>query len=216
MRTDGRFIPCVRPERPKYESPGQRAGTTLIELLVVITVAAVMLGLGVTTIHLLLGAEHEASRSVRYAASLSRLAQAFRDDVHPARSVELPEVESGRPEMLVISAGGDPQIRYELEANRATRFEAAQDGPAHRDTFYFPPRSRLSFAREATGGLVRLEIEMAAFGPANAATLPPRRLAIEAAPARRRPFEIRLDEDHPATAAESEHDEETGKGANDR
>ena len=39
-----------------------RTGITLVEMLVVITMAAVMLGLGVTTIHLLLGAEHKETR----------------------------------------------------------------------------------------------------------------------------------------------------------
>src|SRR5437867_3508547 len=55
-------------------------GWTLIELLVVLTVAAVMMGLGVTTIHLLLGSEHEAMKSVRYSASVTRLARVFRED----------------------------------------------------------------------------------------------------------------------------------------
>jgi len=272
MRISGRFIPCARPERPKYGSPGQRpgfpvrrrvvalkgrnncrngndrfhlhcpfranvdfwianpycrpsggndfgrqsrrrTGTTLIELLVVITVGAVMLGLGMTTIHLLLGAEHEASRSVRYAASVARLAQVFREDVHSAQAVELMAVEPGTAEVLVIGAGEDRQIRYELEAHRATRIEAAQDRPSHLDVFYFPPRSRLSFAREMSERLVRLEIEMAAYGPAHAASLPSRRLAIEAAPARLRRFEVHRDEGAPTPAADDGRDQETGKGA---
>src|SRR5438309_121599 len=65
--------------------PGPRSarrGWTLIELLVVLSVAAVMMGLGVTTIHLLLGSEHEAMKSVRYSSSLTRLARVFREDVH--------------------------------------------------------------------------------------------------------------------------------------
>src|SRR5207248_7964184 len=112
----------------------------------------------VTTIHLLLGAEHEASRSTRYAASLARLAQAFRDDIHAAKAVELPAVETGEAELLVISAGGGRQIRYELEANRTTRFETAGDSLPQRDVVYFPPRSRLWFAREEIEGLIRIEI----------------------------------------------------------
>jgi hypothetical protein len=171
----------------------RRTGTTLVELLVVITVGAVMLGLSVTAIHLLLGAEHEASRSTRYAASLARLARAFRDDIHAAQAVELPAIEAGDAEVLLIGAGGGQQIRYELETNRAMRLEAVDDGPPQRDVFYFPPRSRLWFARDATDGLVRLEIEMAAHGPAHAVCLPPRQLVIEAASLRLRRFEMNPD-----------------------
>ena len=185
----------MRPETNRYQC---RAGTTLVELLVVITVAGVMLGLSVTAIHLLLGAEHEASRSTRYAASLARLARAFRDDIHAAQAVELPAIEAGQGEVLVIGAGSGRQIRYELVANRAMRLEAVDDGPPQRDVFYFPPRSRLWFSRDATDGLVRLEIEMAAHGPAHAAFVPPRQLVIEAASLRLRRFEMNPDPGPPS------------------
>jgi type II secretory pathway pseudopilin PulG len=193
----------------------RRTGTTLVELLVVITVGAVMLGLSVTTIHLLLGAEHEASRSTRYAASLARLARAFRDDIHAAQAVELPAIDAGDAQVLVIGAGGGQQIRYELEANRAMRLEAVDDGPPQRDVFYFPPRSRLSFAHDATDGLVRLEIEMAVHGPAYAVILPPRQLVIEAAPLRLHGFEINPDRgrplaDEPPSRRSTEEDEGPG------
>jgi hypothetical protein len=171
-----------------------RTGTALVELLVVITVAAIMLGLGVTTIHLLLGAEHEASRSARYAASVARLAQVIRDDIHAAQTFDLPTVEAGEPEVLLVGTGGQRQIRYELQANRATRFEVASEGPPQHDVFYFPPRSRLWFARERADRLVRLEIDVAAHGPANAVALPSRHLSIEAAPSRLRRFEMNPDQ----------------------
>jgi hypothetical protein len=51
----------------------------------------------------------------------------------------------------------------------------------------------LQIARDATDGLVRLKIEMAAYGPANAVSLPPRELVIEAAPLRLRRFEMNPD-----------------------
>jgi len=74
--------------------------------------------------------------------------------------------------------------------------EAVGDGPPQRDVFYFPPGSRLWFARDAT--LVRIEIEMAVHGPANAVSLPPRHLVIEAAPRRLHRFEMNSDPGRPS------------------
>src|SRR5258708_12634438 len=96
----------------------RRRGTTLVELLVVITVAAIMLGLSVTAIHLLLGAEHEASRSTRYAASLARLAQAFRDDIHASRAVELPGIEAAEAHTLLITPPSQQQVPSHFRPTR--------------------------------------------------------------------------------------------------
>jgi hypothetical protein len=93
------------------------------------------------------------------------------------------------------------------------RLEAVDDGPPQRDVFYFPPRSRLWFARDATDGLVRLEIEMAAHGPANAVSLPPRQLVIEAAPLRLRRFELNPDPGRPSVVeGSSRRSTEADKG----
>jgi hypothetical protein len=79
--------------------------------------------------------------------------------------------------------------------------------------FYFPPRSRLWFARDATDGLIRLEIEMAPYGPPNAVSLPPRRLLIEAAPLRLHRFKFNLDPGRPsADEATSRRSTEEDKG----
>jgi hypothetical protein len=206
MRTSEQFslIPFSREAQPSAFAQ-RRAGTTLVELLAVITVAAVMLGLSVTTIHLLLKTEHEATRSVRYAASLARLAQRVRDDVHGARGADYPAIDAGEAELLVIDAGGGRLVRYELEGQRATRLEIAAEGPPHRDVFNFPPGSRLSFARPGTIGLVRLEIEMATGRPGQAVGAPPRRLSIEAALSPLRSFEMNPDDGEPVA------DERTGR-----
>lgn len=175
-----------------HRTPHRRAGISLVEMLVVITVAAVMVGLAVTTIHLLLRAEREATSAARYATSVARLAHVFRDDLHFAREVELPAVEPGKPAVLIASADAGRHIRYELDAHLATRIET--DGPddTHRDVFYFPPDSQLWFEREGEGGVLRLAIEIPRSGsgvqakPAAPSGRPMQRLTIEAAPARAR------------------------------
>lgn len=176
------------PQQPRFGPPGW----TLIEMLVVLTVAAVMMGLGVTTIHLLLGSEHEAMKSVRYSASVTRLTRVFREDVHMARRVEIPPVDPGKPSLLVATIGDNHQVRYELDAHVVTRIETGSDDGASRDVFYFPPQSRLRCWREGEAGPIRLEIDIAAgmkARPKAAAPQPTRTVAIEAVPARDHRFE---------------------------
>lgn len=167
-------------------------GWTLIEMLVVLTVAAVMMGLGVTTIHLLLAAEHEAMKSVRYSASVTRLTRVFREDVHAARRVEIPPVDPGKPSLVVARMANNHQVRYELDAHVVTRIETGSDDGASRDVFFFPPQSRLRCSREGDAGPIRLEIDIAAgmkARPKSAAPNPTRTVAIEAVPARDHRFE---------------------------
>jgi prepilin-type N-terminal cleavage/methylation domain-containing protein len=169
--------------------PHPRAGVSLVEMLVVITVAAVMVALAVSTIHLLLRAEHEATNSARCAASVARLAHAFREDLHFAREADLPAVEPGQPIVLVVSSDSGRQIRYELDGHRATRVDTDGANDTNHDTFHFPPETQLSFEREGKG-LLRLAIKMPRVGagvgpePTAASARPVQRLAIEAAPAR--------------------------------
>ena len=161
-RNRGRFSPAARSRaEPGNEVARARAGVSLIEMMVVMSVAAVMVGMAVTTIHLLLGAEHDATKAVRWSASVSRLARSFRDDVHAARSIEMPAPEPGKPAVLVATTD-TRRIRYELDAHRAVRIEAEGTDESHCDVYYFPPRSRLEFTRPGDRGLVRLTIHMPA------------------------------------------------------
>jgi prepilin-type N-terminal cleavage/methylation domain-containing protein len=187
-----------------------RRGVSLVEMLVVITIAAVMVGLAATTMHLLLAAEHEATRSMRFSASVTRLSRAFRDDLHAARDVELPLPEPGKPATLVAAADDGRRIRYELDANRATRVELDGADETQREMFYFPPRSRLGFERAGEKGLVRLTIEMpvgvprTGQPPVASSTEPVQRLAIEAAPARIRRHATPEDQENEKPVDESE------------
>jgi hypothetical protein len=166
---------------------GLRRGISLVEMLVVITVAAAMMGLTVTTIHRLLGAEHDVTRQMRYAASVARLAQVFRDDLHAAREIEAPVAEPGKPPALLVVFPDARRARYELDRHLATRVELDRENETHHDSFYFPPGSRLEFERARDERLVRLTIDMPAGNPAvkpndtAAARVPTHRLTIEAA-----------------------------------
>jgi type II secretory pathway pseudopilin PulG len=160
-----------RPGRPAHGTrrpldrctPGaSRGGISLIEMLVVIAVAAAMVGLTVTTIHRLLGAEREATKAARSSASVARLARAFRDDLHAARDVDWPAVEEGKPATLIALFEGQRRIHYEVDAHRMTRVERDSGDETRHDAYYFPPQTRLAFERGGEPGLVRLTIAMPA------------------------------------------------------
>lgn len=176
------------------ERRSPRAGLTLVEMLVVISVAAVMLGMSVCIIHLLLDAEREATRAVRFNTSVARLTQAFRGDIHASRQVEIPALEPGKPTILIATLDHG-QIRYELDEHLATRIETAGGRQVHREVFYLPPHSRMRFEHHPDQKLVHLAIDMAAGGsgttnvPSAVADTPQRRLAIEAAIGRDHRFE---------------------------
>lgn len=172
-----------------------RSGTTLVEMLIVISVAAVMMGVSVRIIHLLLGAEYEAARAVRFNTSVARLTQAFRSDMHASTQVELPESDPGKPIVLMATVDGG-QIRYELDAHLATRIESdALREVVHREVYYFPPHSRMRFEHQPSRKFVVLKIDMAAGGSgtravsAGATDGTTRPLAIEAALGRDHRFE---------------------------
>jgi hypothetical protein len=160
-------------------------------MLVVMTVAAVVVGLATTTMHLLMRAEHEATKESRFSASVTRLARAFREDLHAARKVELPDPEPGKPPALVVALDAGRHVRYELDAHRAMRVETDGAVTVRHEDYHFPTHSQLRL-EQGDRGLVRFLIEMPApglrSGPPSGgpAAGPVTRLAIEAAPARAR------------------------------
>jgi hypothetical protein len=164
-------------------------------MMVVVTLAAVMVGLSTTLIHLLLGAEREAHRAVRFHRSVMRLSETFRADVHAADRAEFPAAEPGKSTLILADAGAGREVRYEVDAHQATRVESAEGTQTHQDTFYFPLQSRLRFARPAGRNLLRLEIDLPGgivagdrdSGPTGADSSR-RRLTIDARPGRDRMY----------------------------
>ena len=187
MRPSPRPSPSGRGGRRCASRP--RAATTLVETIVAMTAGAVIVVLGITTIHLLLGTERELTRSVRSTASVSRLSRVFRDDVHAAKRVELEPAAAGGNPALIATVAPDHVVRYEIDAHRVGRLESLPEGP-HRDVFYFPPQSALQFERDDAAGVVRLTLAMPTESgrpgksPESTSRLRTLVMAIEAVPAR--------------------------------
>ena len=148
-------------QNPKSEIRNPRSlrrGVSLVELLIVISIATVVVGMCVTTIHLLLRTQRDESRGVRTTVTLSRLAETFRDDVHATSQSEIGDDETGRRLLLEDEAGR--RIVYRADEHQLRRIETLRGAEVHRDTFYFPLESKIDFAREEPLRLVRISIDV--------------------------------------------------------
>ena len=131
------MIVMIRGDRPA------RRGSSLIELLVVITVVAVLLGLCAVTIQVLLRVEADAQARRSASATLGRLADQFREDVHACDVAEV------RPAAgLRLSRDRGVAITYQAREGRVERVEAVA-GQASRYESYDLGRRRVGCLRAA-------------------------------------------------------------------
>lgn len=151
-------------QRIRCNRPGCRRGVSLVELLIVISVATVIVGICATTIHLLLRSERDQSRALRTAATLSRLSEVFREDVH-ATSKAVIEAVDGKAAHLTLTDADGRQIVYLPEENRLQRIETARDVEVHRDTYHFPSGTSVRVETDESPRMVRVAIDVAAAIP---------------------------------------------------
>lgn len=175
-------------QNQKLTKPFARRGVSLVELLVVIFVATVIVGICVTTIHVLLRSERDQSRAVRTAVTLSRLTEVFREDVHATSIAEIVSNDA-QPRRLTLSDADDRQIVYSSDEHLLQRIEKSHGAEIHRDTFHFPSGSTIRLENDDSPRLVRLIIDVAAALPhqmpeGRTRSAPPRTLLIEAIPDR--------------------------------
>jgi prepilin-type N-terminal cleavage/methylation domain-containing protein len=105
-------------------------GFTLIELLAVITSLSVLMGLCALTIQLLMRVSSEAQARRSASATLGRLAEQFREDVHGCDEAQL------RPSAgLRLSRGPRFAISYEARDGRVERVESTGGQASRRETY---------------------------------------------------------------------------------
>ena len=97
----------------------------MIEVLVAVAVASTMLGIVVTMIHTLLGAERRVADAVAYRDALHHLETDFRRDAHEARQVQIVqgqlELQQARDQRVVYSAVSGGVLRRKLESDQDTQ-----------------------------------------------------------------------------------------------
>ena len=141
----------MRLKKPVPSAGTEPRGFSLIELLVVMGVATVMLGLAMTTIHLLLRAERHSAKTFWYGTSLTRFAAVLRNDVHAATTARFPGAVTG----LDLTLPNGHAVAYRADAHTLTRIEESAGQPVHREDFHFPPTTRIRFEKGEQPNLIR-------------------------------------------------------------
>ncbi|MBT6157641.1 MAG: hypothetical protein HOL01_12435 [Planctomycetaceae bacterium] len=136
--------------------------TSLIEVIVMMSVGMVILGIAMTTIHLLLRAERHTTQAVWHNTTITRLSRVLRDDVHAVREAAVEADDDDGPANLVLTADNDRRIVYTIEEHELKRTESIGETVKRRNSFFLPVGSSLQFAQVAgPPSVVRLEIERA-------------------------------------------------------
>lgn len=132
-------------------NPPIRRGVSLIELVITMTVAGVVLMMGMGTLHLLIDTEDNFVHSLKRRQTVSQLAKAFRNDIHAARDViwTQPQEESEAGQ-LTLKLAEDQQVRYTIEKHNLVRTETKNQETLQSARFRFSAGTEISFDPEAT------------------------------------------------------------------
>lgn len=136
-----------------------RRAYTLIEMVAVMGIGAIMLGIGISMIHLLLAADREQQRAVRTTFQMSRLSRQLRDDIHAAAGAEVQEAPQTE---LALTTDDGRRIVYTADAHVLTRIAPGVEDEMSREDYRFPPETTLWFSRDEKPALVRLSIGLPA------------------------------------------------------
>lgn len=136
-----------------------RLGVSLVELLIAMTIGSAVMAMGLGLLHLMLQTEHTLAKSLQRRQTVSQLSQAFRQDVHAARSVEsIPRDDGQEAAGLRLKLSADRQVRYTAKDHVIRRVETEGEKTRQRAEFRFSAGSVISFQTE-TPPRVALVIE---------------------------------------------------------
>jgi type II secretory pathway pseudopilin PulG len=123
----------------------RRDGHTLIELIAIIGVVSAIVGVAVTSLHMILEAEGASRERLQTRAAMTQLARQFRSDAHAAVSLAAVEEEnaSNAPSWQ-LELGPEHTVRYRLEDERLLRTETVSGNVRNRETFVLPEGSTAS------------------------------------------------------------------------
>jgi hypothetical protein len=139
----------------------RRGAASLIEVVVLMSVGMVMLGIAMTTIHLLLRAERHSTQAVWHNTIITRMSRVLRDDVHTARDAAI-EADDDGPATLNLTLDDDRHIVYTIEEHELKRIESTGETVKRRNSFFLPVGSSLQFEQAAgSPPAVRLVIQRA-------------------------------------------------------
>ena len=135
--------------------PRNRRGVSIIEVMVVISIAVLMLGAGISLLHLLLRVERDGVKDVWYGRSLARLSEAWRKDVRGAGDGR---VEDGESRQAVLSRPDGAVVTYSSKGHVISRVAQRGDTVEQRDAFHFPDGSTFRFEIDGDPRFARVVI----------------------------------------------------------
>jgi type II secretory pathway component PulJ len=168
-----------------------RRGYLLIEMLVAVTAASLVLGLSVGALALLFRLERTGREHVHHAASLGRLAEQFRNDVHAAIPQALDKTPGKDGWRFAIAP--DRAVRYSITPESVEREETAAGKTVGRESYAIPSNTTARFDAASDGNtkIVRLIVS-----PDSTPAAIRREIHIEAVLGRGRRFSETTDKKH--------------------
>jgi prepilin-type N-terminal cleavage/methylation domain-containing protein len=125
-----------------------RRAFTLVELLVAITVGSVLMGIAVSLLLVLLGAEQSGRTHAERSESLRRLADQFRRDVHAAVGEPAADAVDRHGCRLRLADSGS--VRYVVGSGSIERQEQAGTKDVSRESYALPKDSTATVAVDRT------------------------------------------------------------------
>jgi prepilin-type N-terminal cleavage/methylation domain-containing protein len=143
------------------KAQNMRRGYNLIEMIVVMTIGTVLMGIGVTLLAVLLKAEQNGRSHVEHNASLARLDDQFRGDVHAA--AVRPAADQKQLGVWQWTLADGHAVKYACKPGVVDREEWDENKIIGRDSFYLPKDASATIAVEAKGAAacVRLVVILA-------------------------------------------------------
>jgi prepilin-type N-terminal cleavage/methylation domain-containing protein len=125
-----------------------RRAFTLIEMITAMSVGTVLMGVAVSVLIVLLGAEQSGRTHFQRSESLRRLADQFRRDVHAAvgETAAGPEDRPGRRFSLADNAS----VQYAIDADRVSREQRIGAKVVRRESYTLPKGSTATIAVDRT------------------------------------------------------------------
>lgn len=132
--------------RPRSQ-PTLRRGYSLVEVLVLMSIVSLVLGLAGGLLRRMLASDRQWARSLETARQIDRLSSRLRLDVHGGTLAD--GVPDELPAKLTLRESDNQRVIYAIADHRLTREVFDGETRLVRDSFTFPPGSRLRF--EVTG-----------------------------------------------------------------
>ena len=136
--------------RPQ-SSPANRNGSSLVEVVIAMTIASVVLSLGMGMLHLLMRSETAMSDSLQRSQTVSQLSRQFRNDIHAARSANIETPPKDKPQakpVLKLQLAPNHQVRYAALDHAILRTESQGDKTLQTVRFRFSKGSVIDFSQE--------------------------------------------------------------------